>query len=345
MKEYIEELKKLNENFSYHDFINLLNKIDIDFLNKNFTEVNNEFLYYFNNLMNLINDKFMVDGKHITLGNMLIENKLLNKERITPTLLMYLYSDKKRSIGLEEYANKIKINQNNGPSAGLTQSDSGVPLYLQININFLNQKNISVDEYNYNLIQTILHEIVHVYQATRKENSNNLLDRVTYYDDQISIIIIKELLQGDNSGFYIHEHQLIENIAEETAQVYMLHTYGKRPDLFNQELLDHKKELYISRKNEVTYQYPRKSQEYILQVILDIFKHSFSDSKQMMTKIENIFNKINEIKKKQKPLLEQLKEQEISENFDDSYYNIYLKSYYQFDGKNIVIQNETKKTR
>lgn len=345
MKEYIEELKRLNKNFSYQDFINLLNKIDIDFLNGNFTVVNNEFLYYFNNLMDLVNDKFMVDGKHITLGNMLIENKMLNKEIITPTLLMYLYCDKKRSIGLEDYANVIKINHNNSSSIGITQSDSGDRLYLEIDINFIKQDNMAVDEYNYKLIQAIMHEIVHVYQATRKEDSDNLFDRITYYDNQISAIIIKELFRGSNGDFYFHEHQLTENTAEETAQVYMLQTYGTRPDLFNQELLDYKKELYMIRKNEVTYQYPRKSQDYILQVILDMFKSLNPNNKQIMEKVENILKKINAIKEKQKPLLEKLKKQGISEDFDDSYYNIYLKSYYQFDGKNIVIQNETEKLR
>lgn len=337
MEEYILKLKDLNTNFSYQDFLSLLSEIDIKFTNGHLPEINEEFLHYFNNLMNFVNDKVVVEGKHITLGNMLIESKLLNKEKLTPTLVMYLYCDKKKSIGLEEYANKIKFAYDDEMAMGITAPyDSTIPEYLQMNINWYGKQNMSVDEHNYRIIHDIIHEIMHVYQGTRKEDSENIFDRITYYDEQIDSTIIREFLHGSNAGIFIHEQMLMENTAEETAQVYMIQTYGHRIDLFNQELLDRKRDVYKRRKAEFTYQFPRYAQDNLLGWIIDTYKNSG----QNMEKVQTILDKINVIKQKQKPMLEELKEQGISENFNDNYYNVYLGSYYQFDGQNIVMQND-----
>lgn len=49
-----------------------------------------------------------------------------------------------------------------------------------------------------------------------------------------------------------------------------------------------------------------------------------------------------EISKKRNPLIAQLQTQGISEKGYDSYYNIYLRTLYKFDGQSIVLNGDTQ---
>lgn len=74
-----EKLEQLVESFSYYDFIDLLAEID---LHPNLSGRGQQLLF---NIMKMTNDNYLVDGVPSTLGHMLLENKLINKEKITPT--------------------------------------------------------------------------------------------------------------------------------------------------------------------------------------------------------------------------------------------------------------------
>ena len=84
-----------------------------------------------------------------------------------------------------------------------------------------------------------------------------------------------------------------------------------------------------------------KIAEAFLELISDIRKtYEENKNEESLTFIKTMLEEIEILDKKSQPLIEQLQIQGISEKGWDSYYNLYLKSLYQFDGENIIFSNE-----
>lgn len=230
MKDYNEQLKKLTDNFSYNEFIRLLNEIDNEILNGNLQSFDQEFINNFQNIISMENDNNTLG----TLGHNLVENALLNKQKLTPTQMMCFFLEEKRNLGLEKICNNITFQEGYG--------DMHINSYKDLlNINPINLDKTSsetVDEYNYSIMENLLHEITHIYQGTRPENSESIFDRLVGYDWDQKTILSR---LGQASKGIVHDSLMTEFMADEQAGIYMLQIAKNHPEYFNEELIANKK--------------------------------------------------------------------------------------------------------
>lgn len=357
MKDYNEQLKKLTDNFSYNEFIRLLNEIDNEILNGNLQSFDQEFINNFQNIISMENDNNTLG----TLGHNLVENALLNKQKLTPTQMMCFFLEEKRKLGLEKICNNISFKEGYGDM----HINSGEDL-LNINpVNLDKTSSETVDEYNYSIMENLLHEITHIYQGTRPENSESTFDRLVGYDwDQKSIL----LTLGQASKGIVHDSLMTEFMADEQARIYMLQIAKNHPEYFNEELIANKKKKYQYERNGEdggTSSNPRNAfKELVSQ--LEIYNKDIQNSsgitKQFVsmmisnmfetndqtiiqeydTIIPEILTKIEELEQKKESLIEELQKYGFSEKAYDLYYNIYLRQLYQFDGEEIVFKGDAK---
>ena len=282
---------------------------------------------------------------------MLIENALLEKKKITPTLAICFFLEHKSELGLDDTCNYITF-----------YPEENCPMYIndekgQFNINLKIQDRFGedVDRYNYEIMQIILHEVTHIYQYTRTEETENIFDKLVFYDYQQ----LKNLQQGMDysSSLLMHNSYMSEFMADEEALVFMLKLADRHPEYFNEELIQSKLNEYRARKSGGHGIYgdnPRLAEVNLINEskdMIDELKNDYDNYVRAMgvehvtwliNTNEKMFAKAEEINKKRIPLIEQLQMQGISEKGYDSYYNIYLKSLYKFDGQNIILNGETQ---
>lgn len=346
MNEYISVLKELLVNFSYKKFVDLLKEIDKKLANS--SEVfGEEFLFYFNQLINLVNDNYIVDGEPGTLGHKLVEDALLNKEKLTPSLLLCFFLEQKNRIGLEDYCNEVVF--------GITRHMADVDFrmavvhlndiersYMCINRNNRVYKSLEgdVDKYNYRMLWDILHELTHVYQLSKSKDKGTAFERLARYDYEIGGILNDNNANPANPMF--HESLVCEFMANEQARVYLLNIAQKYPKYFNFELIQNERESYFNARNGM---FNGKFDEFMYDVrfrfetlISDMKEFNQGDSKAM-----EILDRIDLLRKEAQPLIEELKRDGISERMEDNYYSIFLESLYHFDGNEIVLIESPKK--
>lgn len=328
---YITRIKELAKNFSYHDFIGLLKELDNEIMNENIKEVSPEFLYYFNQIMGLVNDQYIVDNKPGTLGHMLVENALVSKQKISPTLMMYFYLEQKGNLGLNNTYNNIKFTDSK--EVGTMGVSIGTPFTLKLNLDYL-KKAGEIDDYNYEIMEGLLHEITHVHQYSIPENTENLFDKLTYYDIECYLAIFKYL--NDTERNIIYSSVLSEFMANEQSRAYMLNIAENHPEYFNEKLIEQKRIQYVQERKIS----PRQQFSDSLGFLRFLYKDK-------MHEIQPFFNSIGQILAESSKIEEQLKAQGISEDINYSYYNIFSNSLYQFDGERIIINNDlqTKSTK
>lgn len=341
---YITKIKELAKKFSYYDFISILKELDKEIINGNIHHINSEFVYYFDQIISMVNDKYIVDGEEGTLGHMLIENALLNKERLTPTLAMSFFLEQKTNLGLDDICNEFYFSYLNEKyyRMMITEHHDTGRSDISINWKCYSDPNKNTDEHNYGMMSDILHELTHVYQLSRTEETENTFDKLAYYDYQKDNILIEN--GANNSHLLFHQALLSEFMADEQAYVFMLQLAQKHPEYFNDDLLEKKKKEYQNRKNENYGNYGANPRAAYAELISDmkVFneRHLTGPS---LARVKNIFEEIETLNKKSEPLIAELQEQGISEKGQDSYYNIYLKSLYRFDGQNIILNDNGQK--
>lgn len=339
MDNYIARLKELLNQFSFSEFKTLLNELDTEIIQGNIISFNKEFIYYFEQIMGFVNDQYIVDGKNQTLGNMLMTNALINKAKLTPTLIMSFFLEQKRNLNLENICNRISINHYNSYyRMMITNEHDNENCSLGINWEYYKKFKDNPDEFNFAIMQDILHELTHVYQLSRTEQMDNLFDKLTYYDFQKDTILINN--GGAITNPLFHQALLSEFMADEQAMVYMLTLSKNHPEYFNEDLIQKKEEAYKSRKNSSDFDYGSNPRKAFSSLISDIERAYGNNTNTHPIRV--MLNQISEIEKKSQPIKAALELQGISEKATDSYFNIYLKSLYQFDGQNIVLNGETQ---
>ena len=340
MNKYTSKLKEFSANFSYYQFIELLKEIDTDILNGNVGYFDGEFIHYFKQIINLVNDNYIVEGKPGSLGHMLVENALLKKERLTPTLAMCFILEQKKNIGLDDVCNEIIFSHLKSDDYRMMITDYHNTGHSNLSINigqYSREPKENADEYNYDMMTDILHELIHVYQLTRTEQSESLFDRLTYYDYQTDGILIRN--GGNNGNPLFHQALLSEFMADEQANVFMLQLAKKYPEYFNDELI-HKKQLSYQNKKNGTYgDYGTNPRKVFAKLISDI--QLIGRREPSLTFIKSMLDEIEVLSKKKQPIIEELESQGFSEKGTDMYYNVFLNSFYRFNGKEIIISEET----
>ena len=348
MDKYTDALKDIVNNFSYSHFIDFLKEVDVEILNGNISDLEPVFINYFSQVISLVNNQYIADDKPSTLGHMLVENALLNKERLSPMLLVCFFLEQKANLDLDTICNEIHfshLNENCYRMMITNNYDNG-NVNISINWTHYSKQKETVDECNYDIMFDILHELTHVYQLTRTEQTENIFDKLTYYDYQKDCILIKN--GGNNENVFFHQALLSEFMADEQAYVFMLQLAKKHPEYFNTDLIQNKQNEYQKRKNGTYGEYGANPREAFAGLISDIRKmYEDYPNERSVAFIKPMLEEIEILNQKSKPLIIQLQLQGISEKAWDSSYSIYLKSLYQFDGKDIVmandLQNETSK--
>lgn len=341
MKEYILKLKELINNFSYQELINLLKSIDNDIITGKISNINEEFLYLFNYIMNYTNDSVLLDETPITLGNVLINGSLINKEKLSPTLILYFFLNQKNKIGLERHCNKISFSTSEKPyHMQLTTLHTDNSFSLEINWNHY-IKETNQEQFNYKIMHDILHETTHIYQGTRLVETTDLFEKLTYYDNKITTIILQKILKGGtNSGnAVVHASLPTEFMADEQADIYMLQIAKTHPEYFSHELYKKNLEQYKQSKDTSFTSNPRQS----LNELLEYFKDQYRRIS-VLQEMNPIFEEIDSIKNLETSIIEELKKQDISEEQGYYYYNIFLDSIYRFDGNRIIMQKDELNT-
>lgn len=340
MNKYTSKLKEMSTNFSYDQFVELLKEIDIEVIDGNICDFDQEFIHYFTQVTNLAIDNYIVDGEPGTVGHMLVENALINKERLTPTLAMYFFLEQKRNLELENVCNNISFSNIKAPYHMMICRDNDTG-NLNFNINYYHceerAKRAETDTYNYILMTEILHELAHVYQMTRTEQSPNLFERLVYYDSkQLDILSTLDVYPNQ----FFHQAVIGEFMADEQAHVFMLHLSQNHPEYFNSKLINQKQIAYQKRKIGHTGPYgnlgsnPREAYSELLDGLNEsaIQIPTCDFLKPLLEEIENL-------RQKSQPIIEDLQAQGFSERGCDIYYNIFEKFFYSFDGKQIVIRD------
>lgn len=353
MEQYLAKLKDLKEHFSYSEFISFMEQLDFEIINGNINFLSEEFIYYFNQIISMVNDNYLIDNNEFgTLGHMLLENALIEKKKITPTLSMCFYLEQKQKLGLDNIFNNVSFYEKKNSDMFIDDENQT----FNINFKLLNNMSNDVDKYNYYTMTSILHEITHIYQVTRSENTENVFDKLALYDYQQ----LKNLQQGMDYGSSrtLHDAYISEFMADEQALVFMLNLSQQHPEYFNDDLIQTKQIEYQKRKTGGYGNYgfnPRQAETFLIQenkALLEEIKNNYDQAVRdmgsehvswLIDTNEQMIATFEEIDKKRKPLIEQLKMQGISEQGYDSYYNIYLKSLYQYDGNQIILNDQEKK--
>ena len=340
MDKYIDTLKEITNNFSYHRFIDFLKEIDSEILNGNSLHLTPEFIYYFKQIISMVNDRYIVDNRPGTLGHMLVENALLNKERLSPMLSVCFFLEQKANLDLDAVCNEINFSHLNEKYYRMMITDNHDNSNSSISINWTHysKPKETADKYNYDMMFDILHELTHVYQLTRTEQTENPFDKLTYYDYQKDSILIRN---GGNSGnMFFHQSLLSEFMADEQAYAFMLQLIQNHPEYFNNDLIENKQNEYQERKNGMYGDYGANPREAFSELILDIKKtYEKYPNEPSVAFIKPMLEEIEILNQKSQPLIIQLQSQGFSEKAWDRYYSIFLKSLYKFDGKNIIMEN------
>lgn len=311
-REFIQELKRLNENFDYQEFLTLLKQIDR--LAGYVYSFDEEFLLYFYRLMSRKDEHYVVDEELVTLGHYLIEESLRKREELSPSLIVYFFLEQKERAHLADYCNCIQFTGGPFPM-GIVQDKNQCPDYCLMNMNSYLRFTNDPAAYNYMVMRDVLHEITHIYQQTRKEDSSNLLERLDYYDNQIDMLVVHKLFGGTTCpNLAAHFALSIELMAYEQAEIVMDFLIRKHPEYFRTGLTLSDwsvATIYNNRRNNLC--------NYLRDNIPD------SDCK------NEVLAEIAVIEEKRRPLIETLQSLGISDSSPDGLrFSIFFRSFYSY---------------
>lgn len=340
MDKYINAFKNLTNNFSYYQFIDLLKEFDNEIvIGKNAT-LTPEVIYYFRQIIFMINDNYIIGHKPGTLGHKLVEDALITKQKLTPSLALCYLLEQMEKLDLTSACDSFVITHQKSRGWRMKVVDYHDHGNRDININWsrYSDPNKNVDEHNYRIMFDILHEVTHVYQSTRAEQTNNPFDMLAYYDYKQASILIDN--GGVTTNIYFHQALLSEFMADEQAYVYLAHISRKHPEYFNPDLIQKIQLEYQKRKNGTYGTYGTNPRAAFSALLSDIRK-TYEENKMepSIAFIKPMLEEIEQLNKNAQPIIKELQAMGISEKSCDHYYNIYLESLYHFDGKNIIFNN------
>lgn len=243
-----EELKTILNNFSYQNFMILLEQIDNE---KNLSYEAQQMLF---SIMKMINDNYIVNGQPGTLGHMLLEQKLINKQRISPSLLLFFFEEQLEKIGVQKI-----------PVEFVPSADYKMCFYTENNGNiqkmFVSLSQFDgikdVDQYNYELMHCALHEIVHAYQKRCSEYYVNDYERRVGQDYQVMDVFIMNFSNNSTGGnILFHESFVSEQEADNISLNYMIYIASSHPEYFNDELVKNALKEYNERLENEFYSNP-----------------------------------------------------------------------------------------
>lgn len=238
-KNLLEKLKELtNSSPSLNEVQLFLSEVDSIICNMFFKEFDKEFLLPFYHLL----ERKIGNS---TFGQELIYGYLSNREKLPPSLLIYFYMKKKNDMGFSNTYNKFKID-----FRGIAYTDHYEDKYICFNFNFHNNKYPSNEEYNYQCMENIMHEIIHIYQFSINPNSENIYDQIIYNDRRLWEISNETEIMNYNA---MHDDYLIEHQANVWSRHFMLNFAKENPQYFTDEFVASKESEFLSKLNRNAY--------------------------------------------------------------------------------------------
>ena len=238
-KYILEQIKKLiNDNTTINEIKQFLAQIDIIISNMSIKIFDEDFLLPFYMLLEK-------QKENITIGEELINYYLSNKEKLPPSLLIYFYMKQKDNMGLSNTHNKFRIGV-----AGIAYTDHYEDKYIGFNFGFHLQNYLTNEAYNYQCMENIIHEIIHIYQFSINPNSENIYDQLIYNDRKIWELSNETGIM--NYGI-MHDDYLIEHQANVWSRHFMLNFAKANLHYFNDKLISSKESEFLSKINRNSY--------------------------------------------------------------------------------------------
>lgn len=229
-KNLLEKLKELiSGNHSINEIQEFLNYIDSIALCYNFDE---DFLLPFYNLLEIKKEKD-------TIGEELFNNCLSNKERLTPSLLMYFYLKQKDILGFKYTYNKFKF-----LGAGIACTEHNDDKYIFFNYCYYLDNFKENDVFNYQCMETILHELVHIYQFSINPNTDDMYEKLICNDRELFLLSHD---YGILSYNYLHDNYLIEYHANVCSKYFMINFAKDNPNYFDNNFVETRKNYFFEK--------------------------------------------------------------------------------------------------
>jgi len=234
-KNLLEKLKILiNGNANTNEIKQLLVEIDNIISNISVSVFDEDFLLPFYMLL----EKKMENS---TIGEELLNSYLTNKEKLPSSLLMYFYMKQKDKMGFKDSYNRFKIG-----NKYIACTDHYDDKYMYFNFEYHVQNYPINDEFNYQCMENIMHEIVHIYQFSIKPNSENIYDKLIYNDRQLWELSNEAGIMNYGA---LHDEYLIEHQANVWSRHFMVLFAKKQTNYFNASFVEKKTNEFLKKLN------------------------------------------------------------------------------------------------
>lgn len=243
------------ENFNNNDtYNNLLKKLS-ELTNKeaSLNEIQ-DFLYELDSIMisisvNIFDEKFLLPFYSLlnrrkgssTIGEFFLNKYLINKEKITPSLIMYFYLKQKDELGFKETYNRFEIGTHD-----IAYTEHYEAKYMYLNYLSYYKKYNDAEEFNYQCMEDVIHEITHIYQFSISPDTKDIYEMLIYNDIQLWELSKKSKILNYEG---LHDTYAIEHHANIFSRHYMINYANKHPELFNSNFIKRKQEKFEKKVN------------------------------------------------------------------------------------------------
>ena len=288
------ELNNLNGSNNIEKIKDYLLKLDKMIIQMEITDVFDE--NYMKTFYQVLSKK--INGESV--GQHLLNECLKNNNRMTPSMIMYFYMEEKSRMGLNDNFNNVSIVPSTS-YAGAMVDDENKKFQLHLYSQMYNLN--SSEEYNYQIMEAIFHELEHVRQYSISNETQNPYDQLTLID----IEIFKYMTSHPGINYeYLHDDFMIEFKANAYAkqkmyQLLQSNEYGFSEDLIaikSNQLEQFYKKHYKEDSNGKTVN-PRTNFYEIYYSLVDMsLRNGYIEE----SKIKQQINEIEEIRKNESKL-------------------------------------------
>lgn len=217
-KGLLEKLKKLiSGNSSIKEIQVFLIDVDSAVASMSIRVFDDDFLLSFYSLLETKTEKS-------TIGDELFNNCLESKEKLSPSLLMYFYLKQKDILGFKYTYNRFKIG-----TSGIAYTAHEDDKHIYYNFNYHWQKYTRPDVFNYQCMEDIMHELVHIYQFSISSNTEDMYEKLICNDREIFLLSIDSGILNYGAS---HDYYLIEYQANVCSRHFMTNFARNNPNYF-----------------------------------------------------------------------------------------------------------------
>lgn len=290
-KELLEKLKVLiSKNSSVKEIQTFLTDIDSAVASMSVSVFDDDFLIPFYSLLETRTEKS-------TIGDELFNSCLESKIKLPPSLLMYFYLKQKDILGFKHTYNRFKIG-----TSDIAYTAHEEDKHLYYNFNYHWKKYNEPDVFNYQCMEHIMHELVHIYQFSIPSNTEDMYEKLICNDREIFLLSIDAGILGYGG---LHDDYLIEHHANVCSRHFMTNFAKNNSNYFDSDFIKSKQEDFLKTANRNSYYGGQRVAfkrllEMAFELIPDLMQSDKSENGDRVENSEELYN-IN--KKKMEELL------------------------------------------